>query len=262
MNLTSTIAPRTIRLQILPALAFTLMTVHPVRAQHLPGARSRADTLPFSRYGSRPAMTSLNSDSLIQERLVQLAFSGPAYSVSGHQIKYAEHNLTRAKRTWLNLLSVSVEYNDQDFAKPSTSNPYTYVYPKYFFGITIPIGLFFTMGPDIQKERENVAIARDNQELLARSIRADVLSKYASYKNYGNLLTVQNNVVDDEEALRKQVEKKFQDGSITIEQYNLANKIYGEDLTKKLNLQLQQDLIKIDIEKMIGVNLESVLKIR
>jgi hypothetical protein len=58
------------------------------------------------------------------------------------------------------------------------------------------------------------------------------------------------------------VEKKFQGGSISIEQYNLANKIYGEDLTKKLNLQLQVDLLKIDLEKMIGVNLESVLKIR
>jgi outer membrane protein TolC len=118
------------------------------------------------------------------------------------------------------------------------------------------------MGPDIKKERENVAIAHDNQEQLARAIRADVLAKYAQYKNYGSQLQIQNDVVDDEEALRKQVEKKFQDGSVTIEQYNVANKIYGEDLTKKLNLQLQQDLIKIDIEKMIGVNLESVLKSR
>jgi outer membrane protein TolC len=118
------------------------------------------------------------------------------------------------------------------------------------------------MGPDIKKERENVAIAHDNQDQLARSIRAEVLSKYAQYKTYASLLTVQTNVVDDEEALRRQVEKKFQDGSITIDQYNLANKIYGEDLTKKLNLQLQLELLKLDIEKMIGVNLESVLKIR
>jgi hypothetical protein len=62
--------------------------------------------------------------------------------------------------------------------------------------------------------------------------------------------------------MRKQIEKKFQDNSISIEQYNAASKIYGEDLTKKLNLQLQQDAIKIDIERMIGVNLESVLRIR
>ena len=235
-----------------------LLTIHPARAQHVPGGRSRVDSTPLFR--NRLPTSSLNPDSLIQERLVQLALAGPSYSVSNHQIKFAEYNLVHAKRTWLNLLSVSADYNDQTFAK---QNPTVgYVYPKYFFGITIPIGLFFTMGPDIKKERENVAIAHDRQEELARDIRAEVLEKYAQFKAYGNLITLQTNVVDDEEALRKQVEKKFQDGSLTIEQYNLANKVYGEDLTKKLNLQLQQDLLKIEIEKIIGVNLESVLKIR
>jgi outer membrane protein TolC len=260
MNPTPTTIFRVTRLLTIPALA-ALLFIYPAQAQHVSGGHSRSDTIPLFR-NSRTT-SSLNSDSLIQERLVQLALNGPLYSISGHEITFAEYNLMRAKRTWLNLLSLSANFNDQDFKSPSVApGQYTYVYPKYFFGVTIPIGLFFTMGPDIKKERENVAIAHDQQEQLARSIRADVLSKYAQYKSYGNLLAVQNNVVDDEEALRRQVEKKFQDGSLSIEQYNQANKIYGEDLTKKLNLQLQQDLIKIDIEKMIGVNLESVLRIR
>jgi outer membrane protein TolC len=260
MNRTPTTLFRVTRLLTIPALA-ALSFIYPAQAQHLGGGRSRTDTIPLFR-NSR-ATSSLNHDSLIQERLVQLALNGPSYSIAGHEITFAEYNLMRAKRTWLNLLSLSANFNDQDFKSPSVApGQYTYVYPKYFFGVTIPIGLFFTMGPDIKKERENVAIAHDQQEQLARTIRADVLSKYAQYKSYGNLLEVQNNVVDDEEALRRQVEKKFQDGSLSIEQYNQANKIYGEDLTKKLNLQLQQDLLKIDIEKMIGVNLESVLRTR
>ena len=224
----------------------------------LPTATARIDTLPLFR-GARPTTAAPYSDSQIQERLVQLAMAGPVYDISGHQIIAAQENLSKARRSWLNLLSVSADYNDQTFAKTTS---YGYVYPKYFFGITIPIGLFFSMGPDIQKERENVAIAHDNQEQLARTIRADVLGKYAQYKTYSNMIAVQNNVVDDEEALRKQTEQKFQGGTISIEQYNLANKVYGDDLTRRLNLQLQQDLIKIDIEKMIGVSLESVLKVK
>lgn len=248
-----------LRLAILltPIVLSLLLLTAAANAQHIAGGRIKSDTTPLFRNG-RPTTTLINPDSLIQERLVQLALTGPVYSVSTHQIRFAEYNLTRAKRTWLNLLSISADYNDQTFAKPQA---FGYVYPKYFFGLTIPIGLFFTMGPDIQKERENVAIAHDNQEVLAREIRADVLSKYAQYKSYGTLVTLQTNVVDDEEALRKQVEKKFQDGNISIEEYNLANKTYGDDLTKKLNLQLQEELIKIEIEKIIGVNLESVLKI-
>ena len=260
MNLTSRKPLRITSLFALFTLAALLLSL-PARAQHMAGGRSKTDTIPLFR-NSRPT-SSLNPDSLIQERLVQLALNGPVYSVSGHQILFAEYNLLKAKRSWLNLLSVSVQLNDQDFKnQQNVPGQVAYVYPKYYFGVTIPVGLFFTMGADIKKERENVAISRDNQEQLARTIRADVLSKYAQYKSYGNLLTVQNNIVDDEEALRKQVETKFQGGSISIEQYNLANKIYGEDLTKKLNLQLQEDLLKIDLEKMIGVNLESVLKIR
>lgn len=259
MNVTSTTVLRFTRLLTIPSLA-ALLTTCPAHAQRTPGTRSRTDSTALYR-NSRMPVLQLVSDSLVQEHLVQLALNGPAYSVSSHQIKYADYNLTRAKRTWLNLLSISAEYNDQSIKNQQVvAGQYNYVYPKYFFGVTIPIGLFFTMGPDIKKERENVAIAHDNQEQLARTIRADVLAKYAQYKAYGNLLLIQTNVVDDEEALRKQVEQRFESNSISIEQYNEANKIYGEDLTKKLNLQLQQDLIKIDIEKMIGVNLESVLR--
>ena len=244
--------------QLTVAVLAALLIAHTSQGQHITNSHSKNDTLPLFR-GARPTASSPNSDAQIQERLVQLALAGPVYDVSGHEIAAAQQNLSKAKRSWLNLLSVSADYNDQTFAK---TNSLGYVYPKYFFGVTIPIGLFFSMGPDIQREKENVAIAHDNQEQLARNIRADVLAKYTQYKTYSTMIAIQNNVVDDEEALRKQTEKKFQDGTISIEQYNLANKIYGDDLTRKLNLQLQQDLVKIDIEKMIGVSLESVLKIK
>jgi outer membrane protein TolC len=244
--------------QLTVAVLAALLIAQTAQGQHITNSHSKNDTLPLFR-GSRPTASTPNSDSQIQERLVQLALAGPVYDVSGHEIAVAQQNLSKARRSWLNLLSISADYNDQTFAKTTS---YGYVYPKYFFGVTIPIGLFFSMGPDIQKERENVAIAHDNQEQLARTIRADVLGKYAQYKSYSTMVAVQNNVVDDEEALRKQTEKKFQDGTISIEQYNLANKIYGDDLTRRLNLQLQQDLLKIDIEKMIGVSLESVLKMK
>jgi outer membrane protein TolC len=245
--------------QLTVAVLAALLIAHTAQGQHITNSHSKNDTLPLFR-GARPTTApSPTPDAQIQERLVQLALAGPVYDVSGHEIAVAQQNLSKARRSWLNLLSISADYNDQTFAKTTS---YGYVYPKYFFGVTIPIGLFFSMGPDIQKERENVAIAHDNQEQLARTIRADVLGKYAQYKTYSNMIAVQNNVVDDEEALRKQTEKKFQDGTISIEQYNLANKVYGDDLTRRLNLQLQQDLIKIDIEKMIGVSLESVLKVK
>jgi outer membrane protein TolC len=242
-------------LVLLPLIA-VLMSFAGANGQYILGSRKKTDSVPLFR-NTHP----YNPDSLVEEKLVELALTSPLYDVSGHQIIIAENQLTKAKRTWLNLLSISANYNDQTFAK-ALPGQNAYVYPKYYFGLTIPIGLFFTMGPDIKSGRENVRISKDNQVQLARTIRAEVLGKYKQYKNYTILIGIQNTVVDDEEALRKQTEKKFKDGSVSIEQYNLFNKLYGDDLTKKLNLQLQQELIKLDIEKMIGVNLETVLKMR
>src|ERR1700685_3291978 len=98
MNLTSRKPLHITSLFALSTLAALLLSL-PARAQHMAGGRSKTDTIPLFR-NSRPT-SSLNPDSLIQERLVQLALNGPVYSVSGHQILFAEYNLMKAKRSWL-----------------------------------------------------------------------------------------------------------------------------------------------------------------
>lgn len=237
-------------------LPLILLCNTPARAQHLGGSRSKNDSTPVYR---RPV---INKDSLIEETLVRLTLEGPQYTTTGHQVKITEYQLSKAKRSWLNLLTLSANYNDQTFAKPpvsGTGGP-AYVYPKYFFGLTIPIGLFFSMGPDIKAARQTVEISKENQEEKSRQLRQEVLGKYSQYKNYGQLVALQNTIVDDDKILLTQAEKRFKDGSIGIEQYNQANKIYSTDLAQKMNLLLSQDLVKLEIERYIGVRLESVIR--
>ena len=57
-----------------------------------------------------------------------------------------------------------------------------------------------------------------------------------------------------------QIEKKFQDASISIDQYNTANRAYTDERVKMLNLQLSQDQVRLDIERLIGVSLDTVIK--
>jgi outer membrane protein TolC len=199
------------------------------------------------------------SDSVIEERLVALALSGPVYRQSQHQEQISLGQLSKARRSWLNLLSLSANYNDQTFAK-NTAAPGAYVYPKYFFGVTIPIGLFFSMGPEIRIAKENLASSRDNEEQVSRTIRADILGKYQQYKTYDTLVIIQNDAGIDEQAALTLLENKVHNGTASIEQYNLAHKAYGEELARGLNLKLQRDLMKIEMERIIGVRLETVLK--
>ena len=222
--------------------------------QHLPGNRRRDDSLISLRHNPP-------NDSIIQSRLVMLTLTGPRYEAATHQVNVATEQLASSKRTWLNLLSISANFNEFDFPGATSSQQNNqYLYPKYLVGVTIPIGLFFEMGPQIKAARENVMVIRSNQEDLARSLRMQVLSQYATYKNYSALITLENSVLVDQQAAMNQIEKKFQDGSVSIDQYNTANRTYTDERVKMLNLQLSQDQVRLDIERMIGVSLDTVIK--
>jgi outer membrane protein TolC len=252
-NFTSMSHPSRIAGPFLLTLCLTSLIGTSVRAQHVTGSRRKTDSIAPLVFRVIPPA----SDSLIQARLVQLALEGPQYQSSGHKVNIAQSDLSRAKRSWLNLLAVSGSLNDQSFQTPA---PGGYTYPKYFVGLTIPIGLFFSLGPQIQGARESVEVSKNIREETARSLKAEVLSKYKQYKNYEELLSLENTIVVDQQTAFAQTEKKFKDGTATIEQYNLANKLYSDEMTKKLNLQLSQDLIKLDIERLIGTNLDNVTK--
>ena len=87
-----------------------------------------------------------------------------------------------------------------------------------------------------------------------------MLSNYKQYKANEKLLLMQNRAVDDEQAAFLSAEQKFRNGTVTLEEYNEASKKYNDEVVKAINLQLQQDLIKVELERLIGRRLEDVLK--
>ena len=196
-----------------------------------------------------------DSSSAIEEKLVALALQGPEAKNLEHQNKINEYTLRNAQNQWLNLLTVSANYNDQSFSKtPVTS----YVYPKYFFGLTVPLGTILSK-TQAKSARESIAIGKNNQEIYKRNIREEVLTKYKEYKAYGQLIAIQSELVNDVQAELAQTEEKFRKGTVTIETYNAAQKGNNSELATLINLKLQQDIKKLEIEKMIGVKLETVL---
>lgn len=203
--------------------------------------------------GSRSAADSAR----IEEKLVELALQGPAYKTGEHQNKVYEYQLKSAKNSWLNLLSISTNYNDQSFAKSNT--PGTYVYPKYFFGLTIPLGTIFSR-TEVRAAQEGVAIGELSQEQLRRSIRAEVLSKYKQYRAYQELIALQAEMLNDMAVELLQTEEKFKKGTVTIDIYNTAQRNINGEKTRMINLELQRDLLELEIEKIIGTDLQSVIR--
>jgi outer membrane protein TolC len=202
-----------------------------------------------------PQLIKNDTSTVIEERLVALALKGPEAKNLDHQNKINEYELRSAQMAWLNILSVSANYNDQSFVeRPNTA----YVYPKYFFGVTVPLGTIFSKTA-VKSARESIEMGKNNQEIMKRTIREEVLSRYKEYKAYGDLITIQSELVNDVQAELVQTEEKFRKGTVTIEDYNKAQKGNNTEMAALINLKLQQDLKKLEIEKMIGVKLETVI---
>jgi outer membrane protein TolC len=201
--------------------------------------------------------TNLVTDTSIEERLVQLALQGPEMQKTDHLAKINEYQLKSAQNTWMNLLTFSLNYNEQTLAKTTTQT--AYVYPRYFFGLNIPLGTILSR-TGVKSARENIEIGKENAEITKRNIREQVLTAYKQYIAYSQLITMQSELMNDVKTQLAQSEEKFRNGTISLDAYNAAQKNNNAEMAALINLKLQQDLKKLELEKMIGVRLETVLK--
>jgi outer membrane protein TolC len=197
-----------------------------------------------------------DTSSAIEERLVQLAWQGPEVQKMAHQIKIDEYQLRAAQNVWMNLLAFNINYNEFTFNNTQTS---TYVYPRYNLGITIPLGTIFSRTA-VKSAKENIEIGKDNTELIKRTLREQVLTAYKQYLAYGQLIAIQSALVNDVQTQAAQVEEKFRSGSVSLDLYTNAQKNNNVEKAALVNLKLQQDIKKLELEKLIGVKLDSVLK--
>ncbi|WP_229689047.1 TolC family protein [Puia dinghuensis] len=207
----------------------------------------------------RPIRSLPIKDTGVEEKLVQLALQNVGYDAVTRGITIAQYKVKKEKLSWFDLLQISSQFNDQSFKHYAANSNIAYIYPKYFYGITIPIGTLLSKGGSVKAAREEVKIAEDNQIIAALKLRTDVLSKYKQWRSSNALVNLQRQVADDIHAAFLQVEKRFNDGQVTIEAYSDASRSYTTEMTKLITFQLQADTQKLEIEQIIGVRLESVL---
>ena len=198
-----------------------------------------------------------DTTSAIEERLVQLAWQGPEVERVAHQSKIDEYELKATQNMWMNLMAFNINYNEFTFSKNTPGA--TYVYPRYNLGITIPLGTLFSRTA-VRSAKENVDIGKNNMELIKRTLRQEVLTAYKQYMSFGQLIAIQSEMMNDVKTQLAQIEEKFRSGTISIDAYNNAQKNNNLEAAALVNLKLEQDLKKLELEKLIGVRLESVLK--
>ena len=221
---------------------------------------------PSSSEIKRNSTYRLNSDTSrivdIRERLVQLAMQNPTYEMADHAANAAEYQVRMAKGNWLSIIQASGNINEftinQIFETGNAATQNIY-FPKYNLGLTIPMDLFSRQKNTVKIAKENYLIAEAQKNDRFRQIRADVLTKYEDYLLDKQMLDFQSQVAQDQFTLYKRAEKDFQDGIIKLEEFEKSYKGWVEEQSKKLLYQRNLNVIKLDLERIIGVKLEDVL---
>lgn len=201
------------------------------------------------------ADTSKKTD--IREKLVQLAIQNPAYEVADRKVAIADQELSRTKTKILGQITIAGNVNEFTINPPE--NGYNTLYPRYNIGATLPLDLFITRSRDIRIAKENLGIAQAERNERFRLIKAQVLTAYEDYLLAKQKLEFQSQITQDAFQEYKQQERDFSDGIIEQKEYNAGFKKWTEEQSKKIEMQRNLNVIKLDLEAMIGMPFDELV---
>ena len=211
--------------------------------------------------GYKPNVKSSETD--IRERLVALALQNPGYEVVDRNVNVADAQLKKAKGAWLNVFFAQGNLNELSLKQESNNNNGglngQVFYPRYNFGINLPFDFFSAKSNDVKVARETLLIAEAQKNERYRRIRREVLSKYEDYLMHKEKLELQTRMTQAEYTRYKLAEKDFEDNLITAEIFNKAEATYFEQQIRKSELQRNLNVVKLELEEMIGVSFDELV---
>lgn len=230
-----------------------------VYAQVNPGNKKPAPVSTFILQNP-PAITD------IREKLVQLALQNPNYEIADRKVAIAEYQVKKAKGSWLSTVAVQGNLNElslkgatTDPVTHITTNPSTY-YPRYNFGVSLPLNLITERKNDVKIARENLSIAQAEKNQHFREIKAQVLTKYEDYLLCQERLDFQSQVTQDARTAYLASEKDFQEGAIKQDEYNKSYRGYTDEKVRQFEYQRNYNVIKLELEAMIGISMDDLMQ--
>jgi outer membrane protein TolC len=209
-----------------------------------------------------PNVKSTETD--IRERLVALALQNPGYEISDRRVNVAEANLRKAKGAWLNVFFAQGNLNELSLNQSNGGGGGTGLegqvfYPRYNFGVNIPLDFFSAKSNDVKVARETLLIAEAEKNERYRLIRRQVLTKYEDYLMHKEKLELQIRMTQAEYTKYKLAEKDFEENAINAEVFNKAEATYFEQQIRKSELQRNLNVVKLELEEMIGVSFDELV---
>lgn len=192
------------------------------------------------------------------EKLVQLAWKNhPTNEILRHELMIAQLQVGKAPAEWLKMITIQGNINEYNINEPDGNVPV--FFPRYNFGILIPLGVFVSNPNETKQNRQRLSIAQEDINAQKLEVRRVVLKAYNEYQLREKIFKIQSQQFSDIESNFKLVEQRFKNGEITFEVYTASQ----TDLNRASILLLEADRdfknSKLDLEQLIGLRLEDVM---
>ncbi|MET0298133.1 MAG: TolC family protein [Flavitalea sp.] len=198
----------------------------------------------------------------VAEYLVELAMKNSQIASSENMSKQLDFTYRRAKTAYLDNLFVAGNLNEYSIKKDGQNDPLRGAtqFPRYNIGVRIPIGMFINNPKETDAAYHRYQASIDDTKTIKSGIRKQVLVLYEGYKMTREMLTLQQEVVQDSKVLATRIEERFEKGEASLEVYTAATKGYNAERARIITLTHELEIAEAQIEELIGVKLEKALQ--
>lgn len=193
------------------------------------------------------------------EKLVQLAWkNNPNNEVLRREVKIAEYEVKKNAGSWLDIIGIQGNLNEFTINPDADPNNRAAFFPRYNIRAAISLGMFVNIPVQTKIDRQQILINEATVDAQKLEIRNIVMKTYNDYLLKEKIYKIQAQVFSDIENAHKLLEQKFKNGETTFETFTASQGNYNRASIVLLTAETDYKNTKLDLEKLIGLNLEDV----
>jgi outer membrane protein TolC len=202
-----------------------------------------------------------NYSKSMSEKLVNLAWKNNPDNTSLFDEAQARQYLLSAKKiSWLNNITLYGNLNEFNLNGYAQNQLAVGRFPRYNFGIIIPLGIIFTLPKEVKAAHSYLDISLDAIRSQKLDIRNQVINKFQQYLQFTQEYQIYNLSTEDYKIQSLAKQKAFEAGTCSLKDLRNSKSFYRASLINILKKRRDLMVTKNDLERLIGVPLSEAIK--
>lgn len=193
-----------------------------------------------------------------EEKLVQLAWKNhPSNQLLSNNLQVAKHDTKIVASEWLNTIRITGNLNEFTIDQSDPNNRAQF-FPRYNFGVQIPLGIFSGTSNQVKKGRQLEQVAQHTIDAQKLAVRAQVLMDYNNYLMYREILNLKSQELEEATSSFVLLEQRFKSGEEKYDRYSAGLSALNKVKIDRVQAQTNYLNAKLELEQLIGIKLEEV----